>query len=240
MRSRGWVPVLGAGIAMLVAMPEASADGPQFRRGGEEPPTRFERFVLDGCAPCVTESHAVAALPLRALKLPAFPRHAAGPTMRPGEIRLEALRAYELGRPSRQALAVRMILSVAMGAGNEMHRVAVGLLDEDEVPALTSAAAEIARVSTAPPAPAAGAETVEVSFQGGSLRIGLIRYGGESVAYVQAGDLRTLALRPVWEVGPTMYLPPASLPELATALSQVAARIRQLRGPEGRPPSKKQ
>lgn len=232
MRSPGWSVVLAVGLAVLGGLPEASADGPPgLRHTGEEPPTRFEQFVLDGCAPCVTESHAVVALSLPALKLPAFPRYAAGPTMRPGEIRIEALRAYELGRPSRQALAVRMILSVAMGTASEMHRMAVGLLDEDEVPALTNATAEIARASTTPPSTATGAESVEVSFQGGSLRVGLVRYGGESVAYVQAGDLRTLALRPVWEVGSTMYMPPASLSELASAVGQVAARIRQLRGP---------
>jgi hypothetical protein len=232
MRARGWLLIVGAAVTTAMApIPEVSANGSHsVRVTGEEPPTRFERFVLGGCVPCVTESHSVVRLSLGALKLPAFPRHAAGPMMRPGEIRLEALRAYELGRPSRQSLAVRMILSVAMGSGAETYRVGVGLLDEEEVPALAGAATEIARVAAAPP-PATGAESVEISFQGGSLRVGLIRYGSEAVAYVQAGDLHTLALRPVWEVGSTMYLPPGSLAELAGAIGQVSAKIRQLRGP---------
>jgi len=230
MRLWRWMLIVGAGVTLALPIPEASANGSHSVRGADEPPTRFERFVLGGCVPCVTESHSVVKLTLGPLKLPAFPRHAAGPMMRPGEIRIEALKAYELGRPSRQSLAIRMILSVAMGTGSETYRVGVGLLDEDEVPALTSAAAEIARVAAAPPPAAAGAESVEISFQGGSLRVGLIRYASESVAYVQAGDLHTIALRPVWEVGSTMYLPPSSLPELANAIGQVAAKIRQLRG----------
>jgi hypothetical protein len=219
------------GAALAIPGGESAADDVHgVRPGGEEPSTRFERFVLGGCVPCVTESHVVVKLALGALKLPAFPRHAAGGMMPPGEIRLDVLRASELGRPSRQSLAIRMILSVATGSGGGLYRLAAGLLDEDDVPALASAVGEIARVTAAPPA-GAGAESVDISFQGGSLRVGLIRYAGETVAYVQTGDPHTLALHPVWEVGSTMYMPPGNLPELTNAIHQLAAKVRQLREP---------
>ncbi len=195
----------------------------------DEPPTRFERFVLSRCSPCVTESHPVTSLPIRPLKLPAFPRGGIG--SRPGEVRVEALRAYQLGRPSRQLLAMRLTLSVAAPAASEteLYRLAVGLLDEEEVPALASAAEEIANVAGASVANA-GAESIDMSFRGGSVRIGLLRFRGEAVAYVQAGDLQALALRALWEVPTTMYLPPSELPALVNAIGQLAARVKQLRG----------
>ena len=71
----------------------------------------------------------------------------------------------------------------------ELYRLAVGVLDEDEVPALASAAAEIANLGAAPVA--AGAESAEASFRGGSLRIGVLVVPGRVVAYVQAGDPQT-------------------------------------------------
>jgi hypothetical protein len=97
------------------------------------------------------------------------------------------------------------------------------------VPALASALADMVNLG-ATASVDAGAESIDMSFGGGSLRIGLLRFQGESVAYVQAGDLQTLALRPVWEVGATMYLSPGELPALANAIGRVAGKIKQLRG----------
>src|SRR5213592_3774297 len=173
--------------------------------GAVEPPTRFERFLLSGCVPCVTESHAVALLATGAPKISGLPRSGAAQPGRSGEIRVEALRAYQLGRPSRQLLALRMTLSVAVGVGGELYRVAVGLVDEEEVPALSAAISEIVRLAATTPADAR-VEHTDASVQGGSLRIGLLRLPGESVAYAQAGDLSVLALRAVWDVPTTMYL----------------------------------
>jgi hypothetical protein len=230
LRALGRTALAGALLGAALAAPggESSANGRDLRPDGEEPPTRFERFVQGGCVPCVTESHAVVKLPLGALKLPAFPRPAAGGMMPPGEIRLDVLRASELGRPSRQSLAIRMILSMTTGGG--LYRLAAGLLDEDDVPALSSAVGEIARVAAAPPA-GAGAESVDIAYHGGSLRVGLIRYAGETVAYVQAGDPHPLALQPVWEVGSTLFMAPGTLAELMNAIRQLTAKIRELREP---------
>jgi hypothetical protein len=220
-----------AALAVALAWPVRAGHADPFHSapGVNEPPTRFERFVLLGCTPCVTESHPVATLPIRALKLPAFSRGVVG--SRPGEVRVEALRAYELGRPSRQLLAMRLTLSVASPtpSGTELYRMAVGLLDEEEVPTLASAITEIANLARASPA-AAGAETIDTSFRGGSVRIGLLRFQGETVAYLQAGDLQALALRPVWEVASTTYMPPDELPALASVIDRLAAKVRQLRG----------
>jgi hypothetical protein len=225
MKAHGRTLLALATLAVTLAWPVGAGHTDDLSRGVEAPPTRFERFVLSGCSPCVTELYPVAALPIRPLKLPAFPR--AGIAARPGEVRVETLRAYNLGRASRQLLAMRVILSV--GAGTDTYRFAVGLLDEDEVPALASALADMVNLG-ATASVDAGAESIDMSFGGGSLRIGLLRFQGESVAYVQAGDLQTLALRPVWEVGATMYLSPGELPALANAIGRVAGKIKQLRG----------
>jgi hypothetical protein len=225
MTAHGRTLLVLATLAVTLGWPVRAGHTDTLSRGVEEPPTRFERFVLSGCSPCVTESYPVAAHPIRPLKLPTFPR--AGIAARPGEVRVETLRAYNLGRPSRQLLAMRVTLSV--GAGTDAYRFAVGLLDEDEVPALVSALEDIAKLGGTASVDA-GAESIDMSFGGGSLRVGLLRFQGESVAYVQAGDLQTLALRPVWEVGGTMYMSPGELPTLANVIGRVAGKIKQLRG----------
>jgi hypothetical protein len=198
-------------------------------RAADEPPTRFERFLLSGCVPCVTESHLVATVPTGAPRISGLPRSGGAQPARAGEIRIEALRAYQLGRPSRQLLALRMTLSVAVGVSGELYRMAAGLADEEEVPALSAAISDIARLAAVAP-PDAGVEHTDASVRGGSFRIGLLRLRNESVAYAQAGDLSVLALRAVWDVPTTMYLPPEQLPALADAVGQAAAKIRRLRG----------
>lgn len=197
-------------------------------RAADEPPTRFEHFLLAGCAPCVTESYPVATLPTGAAKISGLPRSGAAQPGRAGEIRVEALRAYPLGRPSRQLLALRLTLSVAVGAGGELYRVAVGLVDEEEVAALATAISDIVRLGAAPSD--AGAELTNASIRGGSLRIGLLRWRDESVAYAQAGELSVLALRAVWDIPGTLYLPSDQLPALASAIGRAAAKIQQMRG----------
>jgi hypothetical protein len=197
-------------------------------RAVDEPPTQFEHFLLLGCVPCVTESHLVATLPTGAPKITGLPRSGGAQPGRAGEIRIEAVRAYQLGRPSRQLLALRLTLAVAVGGGGELYRVAVGLVDEGEVPTLSAAISDIARLAAAAPLDK-GMEHADASVREGSLRIGLLRLRGETVAYAQAGDPSVLALRAVWDVPATIYLPPDQLPALASAIGQGAAKIRQLR-----------
>jgi hypothetical protein len=206
----------------------AHANGPQ-GHVVVEPPTRFERFVVGACSPCVKESHTIAALTVLPLKLPTFPRMAAAQTTRSVEISVEVLRAYPLGQPSRRLLALRMTALVATGAPGQVYRLAEGLLDEEEVGALVVAIGEISRTMQASPSDTAG-ETVDVDFHGGSLRVGAIRLRGDTLAYVQGGDMATLGLRAVWEVPTTVYLPVTDLPALANAVGQAAAKIQTLRG----------
>jgi hypothetical protein len=232
-RTRARVRALVA-IALLAAALEWSAhdrlaNAHEGVRAADEPPTRYEHFLLSGCAPCITESHLVATLPTGAAKITGLPRSGAAQPGRAGEIRVEALRAYPLGRPARQQLALRMTLSVGVGAGGELYRVAVGLVDEDEVADLAVAISDIVRLAAAARRED-GAELTNASARGGSLRIGLLRLRDESVAYVQAGELSVLALRAVWDVPATIYLPPDQLPALAAAIGQAAAKIRRLRG----------
>ena len=198
-------------------------------RAADEPPTRFEHFLLSGCAPCVTESHLVATLPTGGATISRLPKSGAAQPGRAGEFRVEALRAYQLGRPSRQLLALRVTLSVAVAAGGELYRIAAGVVDEEEAPDLAVAISDIVRLAAAAPRDA-GPEFTNASAHSGSLRIGLLRLQGESVAYAQAGELPVLALRAVWDVPATIYLPPEQLPALAAAIAKAAAKLRQLRG----------
>jgi hypothetical protein len=75
----------------------------------------------------------------------------------------------------------------------------------------------------------ARAESVDMHFHGGSLRIGMLRIRGDTVGYVQTGELAILLQRAVWEVPTTLYVPVADLPGVAAALGQAATRIEQIR-----------
>lgn len=216
-------------VLVLLAAPRAApANGEQLPSTAPPPPTHFERFVLSGCSPCVQESHPVKAVAISPVKLPAFPRLAAGMPSRPGEIAFEVVRAWELGRAARQLLAVRVTLSVGVGLAGQLFPLGIGVLDADDAGALAAAVSQIAKAAGAPQD--AGAERIDIDFHVGSLRVGLMRIRGDAVAYVQAGDMPTLVLRPVWEVPTTVFLPVSDVPALAAAITEVVAKIRTLRG----------
>jgi hypothetical protein len=197
-------------------------------RGVDEPVTRFERFLLETCSPCVKESVQIATLQIPSMKLAAWTRTMVGRTTQPAEIGVEALRSYLLGRPTRQMLAVRLTMSVATGNPAEVYRMAAGVVDEEEIGAFVSGLGEIIQaVSAATPPDATG--SVETDVQTGTIRVGVIRLKGESMAYMQAGDIRVFARRPVWESGAALYLPVAELPALRNAINQAAVRIQKMR-----------
>lgn len=158
--------------------------------------------------------------------LTALPRAAAAQTARQGEIGVEVLRAYPLGRPTRRSVAIRLTLSVVTGPSTETYSLGAGLLDEEEVADLGAAVGEMARVLRASPPP--GQETVDVDFRGGSVRVGVMRLGAESIAYVQAGDSAALALHQVWQAPATLYLSVADLASLANGIRQSAVKIQAL------------
>jgi hypothetical protein len=216
-------------IALLAAPPAARPNGEQPPSAVQQPSTRFERFVLSGCSPCVRESHPVKKVAIPPLTFPAFPRFKAGTRSRAGEIAFEVVRAWELGRAGRQALAVRVALSVAAVQSNELVQIAVGVLDAEHVGALADAVSEMAKAAVVA-LPDAGPDSIDIDFHGGSLRVGVIRIRGDAVAYIQAGDVPTLALRPVWEVPVTLYLPVSELPALTAAIAEVMAKMQRLRG----------
>jgi HAMP domain-containing protein len=204
--------------ALAVADPQRTTD---------DTATRYERFVLGGCSPCVKELYAIATLPIAPPPVPAVPR-AAAPTARPGEILVEVLRAYPLGRPGRHALALRLTLSVATMPPGEPYRLGTGVLDEDEIGALTTAIREMADAVKTSSQP--GGRTLDVDFHGGSLRVGVTRIEAETLAFVQAGDIPTFTLRPVWQIPTTLYLSVADLASLAKAVGQASAKVQALRG----------
>jgi hypothetical protein len=208
----------------LAAPSAAAANG----ESGGGPQTAFERFVLSACSPCVRESYPVAALTVPPGTLPAFPAAAGRAAVRPGEIAIEVVRAQQLGRSDWTSVALRMTLSVTPAAGGEKFRLGTGLLDGTEARALARAASDMIRFA-AVPSENTIVESIDVSYHGGSLRVGVLRLRGDTIAYVQAGDLPTLMQRAVWEVPTTLYLPVKDLPDLAAALAQAAATIDKLR-----------
>ena len=218
--------VLAMAGSLIAPGGSALAHGTQ---GADEPLTRFEQFVLDACSPCVKESVPIATLQVPPVKLPAWSRTVGVRTTRPGEISVEALRSHRLGRPGQQLLAVRLTLSVATGNPGEMYRVASGVVDEEEIEALVSGLAEVVQAASASPPADAGADTIEIDLHSGSIRMGVIRLKGESIVYVQTGDIRVLARRPVWDAPATLYLPVADLAMLRGALAQAAMKIRKMR-----------
>jgi hypothetical protein len=66
-------PLIVAASLVATAHP-AHANGAHGATLTVEPPTRFERFVLVGCSPCVKETYPIAAIAAPPLKLAAFPR----------------------------------------------------------------------------------------------------------------------------------------------------------------------
>jgi hypothetical protein len=217
-------------IALIVALAAApSTARPNGDGSGAAPPTVFERFVLSGCSPCVRETFPIATLPVAPIPLPGFPRAAAASGVRPGEILIEVLRAHQPGRADWKSLALRVTLSVATGTGGDLFRLGTGLLDGADVRTLAQAVGEMARIVTTPQGDPR-ADTVDMDFHGGTLRVGVLQIRGDAVGYVQTGDLPILLQRAVWEVPTTLYVPVKDLPELATALGQAAARIEQARG----------
>src|SRR5262245_28757186 len=185
------------------------------QRTADDTATRYERFILSGCSPCVKELYAVATLPIAPPPVPAVPR-AAAPTSRPGEILVEVLRAYPLGRPGRHTLALRLTLSVATTPPGEPYRLGTGMLDEGVLGALTTAIREMSDAVKTSSQP--GGRTLDVDFHGGSLRVGVTRIEAETLAFVQAGDIPTFTLRPVWQIPTTLYLSVADLASLAKAV----------------------
>jgi hypothetical protein len=200
------------------------------QRGVVDPPTSFERALAEICSPCVKEAYSVATVQVPPLKLPVVTRLSGTAATRAGEIGFEVLRAYQVGRPDRQFLAIRVTLSIVAGGGRgEMYRLGVGLLDEAELPVLASTLAHIVQIA----ATVAGnmdPDSTEIDFQEGSLRVGLLRVRGDGVAYVQTGDPSILALRPVLEVPTALYLPASQIPTLVAIIGQVTAKIKALRG----------
>jgi hypothetical protein len=214
---------------VLVALAAApSTARPNGDGTGAGPPTVFERFILSACSPCVRESYPIAVLPVAPLALPGFPRAMAASGARAGEITIEVLRAHQPGRPDWRSLALRVTLSVTAGTGGDPFRLGTGLLDGADVRALAQAVGEMAGMAA--PGGEPRAESVDVDFHGGTLRVGVLRLRGDAVGYVQTGDLPILLQRAVWEVPTTLYVPVNDLPNIAAALSQAAARIEQIRG----------
>ncbi len=215
-------------LVLLVALAMMPSAGRTNGDPGGGPPTAFERFVLSACAPCVRESYPIASHAVAPMTLTGFPRTAAGTAARPGEIAIEVLRAHQPGRPDWKSLALRVTLLVPTGGGGDLFRLGSGLLDGGEVAALARAVGEMGRLAAMPAADGA-AESTDIDFHGGSVRIGVLRIRGNAVGYVQTGDLPTLLQRAVWEVPTTLYLPVKDLPDLAAALGKAAARIEQAR-----------
>jgi hypothetical protein len=220
-------------IALLGAHSEvARPDGSPTPAVPTDTLTHFEYFVLTNCTPCVRETYAIATVPIPATKTPNFSVIApANPVTntRPGQMRLELLRAYPAGFEGRQQLAMRVALTVTTGTEGAQYPVGAGLLDEDEVPALAAALSQMSKAASAA-ADDSSLRLVETEFHADSVRMGTLRTGNEVLAYVQVAppEMPRFALKQVWEL-PTVYFPSQDIGMLERAVSQVSAKIRAIR-----------
>jgi hypothetical protein len=222
-------------IGLLCAQSEvANADGSPAAAPPSDTLTHFESFILTNCTPCVRELYVIATVPTPPTKAPTFSglaRVNPAASSRAGELRFELLRAYPVGLESRQHLAMRVVLSVSAGSDGALYPLGAGLLDEDEVPVL---AAALSQMSKSMPARAddSSIRLVDTEFHADSVRMGLVRTGDEVLAYVQVApsELPRFALKQLWELPTTMYLPSKDIPTLERSVSQVSAKIRAIRG----------
>jgi len=194
--------------------------------------TQFENFIQTNCIPCVREFYTIATVPFPSIKTPTFaglaPANPA-PNTRAGEMRLELLRAYPVGQPSRQHMAMSVVLSVSAGSGATLYPLGSGLLDEDEVPVLAAALAQMAK-SVSAGGGDLSVQLVDTEFHADSVRMGTVGSGNDLVAYVQIAPADPLfSLKQVWEL-PAVYLPTKDLPTLEQAVRQVNAKIQAFRG----------
>ena len=195
----------------------------------EEPNTTFEALTADSCAPCVKDSYAVAALPLASLQSAGFGPAVTSMMSRGGEIRIEVVRAYPLGKLSQQVLAMRATLSIKTGDG-QLLPVTSGLVDEDEVGMFATAVGNVAKTAGRRSAEEPIPETTEIEFHAGSLRVGAIRVRGDDVAYIQAGNMRLLRAPTPFETSSALFLPVSDLSALHHAIERADSRIKKLRG----------
>jgi len=194
--------------------------------------TQFEDFIQTRCIPCVREFYTIATVPFPSVKTPTFaglaPANPAANT-RAGEMRLQLIRAYPLGQASRQHMAMSVVLSVSAGTGNTLYPLGTGLLDEDEVPVLAEALAQMSQ-STSAKGSDSSVQLVDTEFHAGSVRMGTVGSGTDVVAYVQIAPGDPLfSLKQVWEL-PSMYLPANDISLLERAVRQVNAKIQAFRG----------
>jgi hypothetical protein len=193
--------------------------------------TQFEEFIQTHCIPCVREFYTIATVPFPSVKTPTFgglaPANPA-PNTRAGEMRLQLLRAYPVGQPSRQHMAMSVVLSVSAGAGGTLYPLGTGLLDEDEVPVLAAALAQMGK-------PVSGGvgdssvQLVDTEFHAGSVRMGTVGSGNDFIAYAQIAPADPLfSLKQVWEL-PAMYMPAKDIATLEQAVRQVNAKIQAFR-----------
>jgi hypothetical protein len=226
-----WVAAL---TVMLVLAPWPAGANGEHRGGAAALPTAYEHFVIEACSPCVRDSYAIATLPVAPIPLTWFPRNSAGGGVRQGSIVIEVLRAQALGRSGWPAIALGITLSVvapgaAMATG-DLYRLGSGLLDASEVRALAEGVTAMTKLAP-PPATDPTPQSTSTDFHGGTVRVGVLRVGGDQIAYVQVGDQSTLLQRPVWEVPATLYMPLSELPALASALDRATATIEKVRAP---------
>lgn len=195
----------------------------------EEPSTTFESLVAEACSPCVKDSYVVSALPLSTLRTVGFGPSVSSMMSRGGEIRIEVVRAYPLGRRDQQFLAMRATLSIKMGDGQVLP-VASGLVDEEEVAMFAAAIDNISKTASRRPAEEPIPDTTELEYHAGSLRVGTIRIATGELAYLQAGNVRVLRAPTPFETSSALFFAVSDLTGLHRAVSDAQGRIKRLRG----------
>jgi hypothetical protein len=226
-------------LAGVFLLPFASsfnvlANGDPVPTTAPPPPTHYERFTRAGCAPCVQETFVVKTISISPVKLPPVQMGlspSAELPSRTGQIVLDVMRASELGRPTKELLAVRINLlgGVSTGPSAQMFPLGAGMLDAEDNFDLAYAVNALAKAAAAAPRDAS-AHSVDTDYRVGSVRVGFMRVQKDVVGYIQVGDIALLAQRPAWQVPTTLFIAPSELPLLATGLNETVAKIKALRG----------
>jgi hypothetical protein len=217
--------LLGSVAIAAVLSSTALANGLHVVQGISDPPTRLERFLRDDCTTCVRGSYPVGSIPLSPLKLMGFSPPVTNLMTRSGEVRFEIVRAYPLDRTTQQYFGLRASLWIASGGG-QLYRLAVGLVDDQDLALLATAVAEITRAAESAKT---DADTLEIEVHMGSLRIGALRTSDAVVGYMQLGDVHALAPPSTLDAQNTLFMSLTDLSTVGKAIAEANARIGALR-----------
>jgi hypothetical protein len=185
---------------LAATLPASAEQATRVPQGPDEPATKFERFLLTKGVVQVREFYEIGTMQT--------------PPGSVGKASFEVASAYSPGKRD-SLLALRVTVAFPFQA----IRTRIGVLDAEEVASLATALLQMKKMleilKQGQPA-----QSTEVEFQGGSLRVGFfVTSGGEEKLFVKAGVISP----------ETVFFDTGDFPTLDSLISQAAAKIQELR-----------